>query len=99
MSTVHRVVNPPLEVAKDSRRQSMAFFHNLNRTAMVETIPTTITPTSPLKYEPIMVNVNRTILLTFSNELPYNPGWRLSCDETQKSNHLLSMFDNFYNKM
>jgi isopenicillin N synthase-like dioxygenase len=30
VSTLHRVVNPPMESASMSRRQSLVFFHNPN---------------------------------------------------------------------
>lgn len=54
-STRHRVVNPPLDVAarRDTRRQSMAFFHNLNRDVTVETIATCIDASHPATYPPI----------------------------------------------
>jgi len=52
-STVHRVVNPPLFPGIPTRRQSMAFFCNLNKEATVETIPSCVTPSAPLKYGPI----------------------------------------------
>jgi isopenicillin N synthase-like dioxygenase len=53
VSTIHRVINPPPDAKGSTRRQSMAFFHNLNADALVETIPTCITPENPLKYEPV----------------------------------------------
>ena len=53
VSTMHRVVKPPLENEEESRRQSFAFFHNLNKTAMVETIPTCVDAQHPAKYPPI----------------------------------------------
>ena len=45
-STLHRVVNPPAG-SNWGRRQSMAFFHNINADAEVAAIPGTGTP----KYE------------------------------------------------
>jgi len=53
VSTLHRVVNPPGESVATSRRQSLAFFHNLNADALVETIPTCVSSTNPPKYPPI----------------------------------------------
>jgi isopenicillin N synthase-like dioxygenase len=44
VSTLHRVVNPAGQTVTNERRQSMAFFHNLNGDAVVETIPTCVTP-------------------------------------------------------
>jgi len=54
-STPHRVVVPSAEViasSSENRRQSMAFFCNLNMDADVATIPTCISPTNPAKYPP-----------------------------------------------
>eukprot|EP00928_Gymnodinium_smaydae_P047026 TRINITY_DN31366_c0_g1_i1.p1 TRINITY_DN31366_c0_g1~~TRINITY_DN31366_c0_g1_i1.p1 ORF type:complete len:350 (+),score=45.45 TRINITY_DN31366_c0_g1_i1:209-1258(+) len=53
-STLHRVINPPKGLEeKWGRRQSIAFFHNLNADANVEVIPTCVTDKSPLLYDPI----------------------------------------------
>ncbi|HEX3538495.1 MAG TPA: 2-oxoglutarate and iron-dependent oxygenase domain-containing protein, partial [Stellaceae bacterium] len=40
VSTLHRVVNPPEDLAADSRRISLVFFHNPNYDADVSCIPT-----------------------------------------------------------
>ena len=40
VSTLHRVVTPPLDQAKDSRRVSLTFFHQPNHDALIECIPT-----------------------------------------------------------
>jgi hypothetical protein len=83
MSTRHRVVNPPLDIAavvrgrdklrcrcavgsvattavalyicvqRDTRRQSVAYFHNLNREITVTTLPSCIDAEHPEKYGPI----------------------------------------------
>ena len=51
VSTPHRVINPPLEADGSShRRQSMAFFANLNMDAEVKAIPTCVSETNPAKY-------------------------------------------------
>jgi isopenicillin N synthase-like dioxygenase len=56
VSTLHRVVNPPLEASQleagATRRQSMAFFHNINADTVVECIPTCAGEEGP-KYAPI----------------------------------------------
>jgi isopenicillin N synthase-like dioxygenase len=39
VSTMHRVVNPPRDLAIGSRRQSLVFFHQPNYNAMVECLP------------------------------------------------------------
>ena len=49
-STVHRVVNPPSNPGRPTRRQSAAFFHNLDREAEVDVIETCVTPDRPAKY-------------------------------------------------
>ena len=40
LSTPHRVINPPNEVAAMARRQSIAYFCNVNMETVVECIPT-----------------------------------------------------------
>ncbi|KAJ8576488.1 hypothetical protein ON010_g2724 [Phytophthora cinnamomi] len=52
-STMHRVINPPSGCA-DNRRQSIAFFHNINANTTVECIPTCQSPGSPAKYPPVL---------------------------------------------
>jgi isopenicillin N synthase-like dioxygenase len=52
-STMHRVVNPPSGCASN-RRQSIAFFHNINADTTVECIPTCQSPESPAKYPPVL---------------------------------------------
>lgn len=53
-STLHRVINPPEgQAGVWGRRQSIAFFHNLNADATVEVIPTCVSDDSPLLYDPI----------------------------------------------
>jgi len=53
VSTLHRVINPPREVEGSTRRQSMAFFHNLNPDAEVKCIETCSDDKNPPKYPPI----------------------------------------------
>jgi isopenicillin N synthase-like dioxygenase len=50
VSTLHRVVNPPMESASMSRRQSLFFFHNPNYDAVIECIPSCQGPGNPPKY-------------------------------------------------
>jgi isopenicillin N synthase-like dioxygenase len=50
VSTIHRVVNHGNE---NKRRQSIAFFHNVNADQMIEAIPTCVGPNNPPKYPPI----------------------------------------------
>ena len=49
VSTLHRVVDPPTP----GRRQSVAFFHNINADHLVECIPTCTSAKEPAKYQPI----------------------------------------------
>jgi len=51
-STLHRVVNPPRD-GRDHRRQSIAFFHNINGDEVVETIES-CRGEGGSKYEPIV---------------------------------------------
>jgi isopenicillin N synthase-like dioxygenase len=50
VSTLHRVVNPPMEAAAMSRRQSLVFFHNPNYDAVIECIPSCQSPDYPPQY-------------------------------------------------
>ena len=52
ISTLHRVINPPEELAGDSRRISLVFFHNPNYDADVSCIPTCLKPGDMPKYPP-----------------------------------------------
>jgi isopenicillin N synthase-like dioxygenase len=56
-STLHRVVPPPPPppgaAAADTRRQSIAYFHNLNRAAVCETFPSCIDDAHPRRYAPV----------------------------------------------
>ncbi|PKU23441.1 isopenicillin N synthase family dioxygenase [Telmatospirillum siberiense] len=52
-STLHRVVNPPVDRAGDSRRQSLVFFHQPNYDALVECLPGCRSPDRPAKYPPV----------------------------------------------
>jgi len=54
-STLHRVINPPThQVESWGRRLALAFFHNLNKDALVETIPSCISKEQPALYDPIV---------------------------------------------
>jgi isopenicillin N synthase-like dioxygenase len=52
VSTLHRVIVPNFD-GQDHRRQSIAFFVNINGDANVETLSTCIDEEHPLKYKPI----------------------------------------------
>jgi isopenicillin N synthase-like dioxygenase len=52
-STLHRVVCPPIDATVSCRRQSAAYFCNINRGTTVRTIATCITAEQPERYEPI----------------------------------------------
>lgn len=53
VSTVHRVANPPRDLALGSRRQSMVFFLNANGDAEIACIPSCQSADRPPKYPPI----------------------------------------------
>jgi len=53
VSTLHRVANPPPDVASTNRRQSLVFFHQPNYDAMVECLPSCLAPGEVPKYAPI----------------------------------------------
>jgi isopenicillin N synthase-like dioxygenase len=53
LSTLHRVVNPPVQLRAASRRQSLVFFHNPNPDAVVECLPGCCGPDNPPRYAPI----------------------------------------------
>jgi isopenicillin N synthase-like dioxygenase len=53
ISTPHRVVNPPLDAAGSTRRQSIAFFHNPNRDAVIQCLPPFRTSDCETKYPAI----------------------------------------------
>ncbi|KAL3661803.1 hypothetical protein V7S43_013097 [Phytophthora oleae] len=52
-STMHRVINPP-SGCENNRRQSIAFFHNINADTVVQCIPTCQSPENPAKYPPVL---------------------------------------------
>ena len=53
-STLHRVVNPPRDVHRDTRRQSMAFFHNANYHAEIVCLPTCLAPGEQPHHDPVV---------------------------------------------
>lgn len=53
VSTLHRVVNPETAVRHRSRRQSIPFFHNPNKTAVIQCLSPFVSPANPAKYEPM----------------------------------------------
>jgi isopenicillin N synthase-like dioxygenase len=53
-STLHRVVNPPLDAGAASRRLSVVFFHTPNYDALIECIPSCTDAAHPPKYAPIL---------------------------------------------
>ena len=52
-STLHRVVNPPRQVAWNSRRLSLGFFQQVNPNTIIEALPGTTSRNNPAKYAPI----------------------------------------------
>jgi len=54
VSTLHRVVNPPVDARLGSERLSIGFFHEANYDANVECLPTCRAPGVAAKYPPIL---------------------------------------------
>ena len=52
LSTFHRVVNPPPEVAATTRRLSLVYFEQPNFDARIECLPTCLSPGEQPKYPP-----------------------------------------------
>ena len=53
ISTQHRVLNPPLVAGQSTRRQSIAYFHNLPRDTVIECLPPFREAGAAPKYPPI----------------------------------------------
>ncbi len=53
LSTIHRVVNPPTDQTRNSRRQSIPFFHNPNIDAIIDCLTPFVDADHPAKYEPM----------------------------------------------
>lgn len=53
VSTLHRVVNPPVTSSGSTRRQSLAFFHQPNWDQEITCIPSCLAPGETPKYEPV----------------------------------------------
>jgi isopenicillin N synthase-like dioxygenase len=71
-STMHRVVNPPRDLANDSARISLVFFHQPNYDAMVECLPGCATPERPAKYAPVSSGDN--LLSKFVKQTTFGEG-------------------------
>ncbi len=52
-ATLHRVVNPSIDQATGSRRQSLVFFHNPNYDALVDCLPSCVAPGEEPRYPAI----------------------------------------------
>jgi isopenicillin N synthase-like dioxygenase len=59
ISTVHRVVNPPREMARGNRRLSIPFFFQPNYDAVIECLPGCCGPDNPPRYEPVTSGQHR----------------------------------------
>ena len=58
-STMHRVVNPPIDRAAGNRRVSIAYFHQPNYDAVIECLPTCTGPGNPPRYPPVSSSEHR----------------------------------------
>lgn len=54
VSTLHRVVNPPLDAAVGSERLSIGFFHEPNYDTVVSCLPSCQSAENPPKFEPVL---------------------------------------------
>ena len=59
VSTLHRVVNPPWEVAAANRRLSIPFFFQPNHDALIECLPSCTSADNPPRYEPVIASQHR----------------------------------------
>jgi isopenicillin N synthase-like dioxygenase len=59
ISTRHRVVNPPREVAAGARRISLPVFFNANDDAILECLPNCSSVDNPPKYPPVIAGEYR----------------------------------------
>jgi isopenicillin N synthase-like dioxygenase len=55
LSNLHRVVNPPRDVAGSARRQSLAFFFNPKSDVVIENITTCVSAAGPRNDPPVTV--------------------------------------------
>lgn len=53
VSTLHRVVNPPPDLAATARRLSLVFFHQPNHDALIEALPSCTGEGNPARHAPI----------------------------------------------
>lgn len=53
VSTLHRVINPPRDLANDSRRISLVYFHQPNYDAVISCLPTCLAPGEKAKHAPM----------------------------------------------
>lgn len=53
ISTLHRVVNPPLDATAEHPRQSIVFFHQPNYDAVIECLPSCLDANGQAKYPPV----------------------------------------------
>ncbi|MCR0985688.1 isopenicillin N synthase family dioxygenase [Roseomonas populi] len=66
VSTMHRVANPPR--SGNTRRLSIAFFHQPNHDALIECIPGCAGPGNPARYEPITSGGHRLMKVSRANQ-------------------------------
>lgn len=52
-STLHRVVNPPRDIAGPTQRMSVVFFTGPDRASMIDVLPSCISDVNPAKYTPV----------------------------------------------
>jgi len=53
ISTLHRVVNPPMTSEQDNRRQSLVFFHQPNYDTLIQCLPGCLQPGATPRHAPV----------------------------------------------
>lgn len=59
LSNLHRVVNPPRDLATGNRRQSLVYFGNPRENVLIECIETCAGPDRPVLHEPVLAGEHR----------------------------------------
>jgi isopenicillin N synthase-like dioxygenase len=74
VSTLHRVVNPPVELARRSRRQTLAFFQLPNPDAIIACVPSCTGPGEPAAYPPVAAGAHYLERMRTIREMKDEPG-------------------------
>jgi len=72
-STLHRVVNPPRDLARRSRRHSLVFFHQPNHDAAIECLAGCRPADAPARYQPVTSGEHLALQIARINARPQAP--------------------------